>query len=84
MTTAALARSHGDANVICLGGRTTVTAEAIDVVNTFVATAFEGGRARTACGPDQRVRNSYVVFEVNGERDTTPSGPSRGEVFVAV
>ena len=43
-TSAALARRHGDANVICLGGRTTPTAEAIDLVDTFVSTAFEGGR----------------------------------------
>ena len=43
-TSAALARRHGDANVICLGGRTTATSEAIDVVDTFVSTAFEGGR----------------------------------------
>ena len=46
MTTAALARRHNDANVICLGGRTTGTAEALDAVDTFFATDFEGGRHR--------------------------------------
>jgi ribose 5-phosphate isomerase B len=44
VTTASLARRHNDANVICLGGRTTGVAEAIDAVDTFVATQFEGGR----------------------------------------
>jgi RpiB/LacA/LacB family sugar-phosphate isomerase len=43
-TTASLARRHNDANVLCLGGRTTGTLEALDAVDTFVATAFEGGR----------------------------------------
>jgi len=44
VTTADLARRHNDANVICLGGRTTGVAEAIDAVDTFFATEFEGGR----------------------------------------
>jgi RpiB/LacA/LacB family sugar-phosphate isomerase len=44
VTTAALSRRHNDANVVCLGGRTTGTAEAIDAVDTFFSTDFEGGR----------------------------------------
>ena len=43
-TTATLARRHNDANVVCLGGRTTGPLEAIDAVDAFVSTAFEGGR----------------------------------------
>ena len=44
VTTASLARRHNDANVICLGGRTLGSAEAIDAVDTFFTTTFEGGR----------------------------------------
>jgi ribose 5-phosphate isomerase B len=44
VTTAGLARRHNDANVVCLGGRTTGVAEAIDAVDAFFATEFEGGR----------------------------------------
>ncbi len=44
VTTASLARRHNDANVLCLGGRTTGPAQAADVVATFLATTFEGGR----------------------------------------
>ena len=43
-TTAALARRHNDANVVCLGERTTGLAEAVDAVDTFFAAEFEGGR----------------------------------------
>jgi ribose 5-phosphate isomerase B len=43
-TTAALARRHNDANVVCLGERTTGPAEAVDAVDAFFATEFEGGR----------------------------------------
>jgi ribose 5-phosphate isomerase B len=42
--TARLAREHNDANVLCLGGRTTGAEVALDAVRTFLATAFAGGR----------------------------------------
>ena len=44
VTTAGLARRHNDANVICLGVRTVGMAEAVDAVDTFFSTEFEGGR----------------------------------------
>jgi ribose 5-phosphate isomerase B len=44
VTTAGLARRHNDANVVCLGGRTTGEAEAMDAIDTFFSTAYEGGR----------------------------------------
>jgi ribose 5-phosphate isomerase B len=69
VTTASLARRHNDANVICLGGRTLGPAEAIDAVDTFFSTSFEGGHhqprlleltamdaARPTGGPEQPER----------------------------
>jgi ribose 5-phosphate isomerase B len=44
VTTARLARRHNDANVLCLGGRTTGAAEAFDAVEAFLAAEFQGGR----------------------------------------
>ncbi|HEY4927997.1 MAG TPA: ribose 5-phosphate isomerase B [Acidimicrobiales bacterium] len=43
-TTAILARRHNDANVVCVGERTTGRAEAMDVIDAFVSTEFDGGR----------------------------------------
>ena len=43
-TTDLLARHHNDANVVSLGERTTGRAEAIDAVDAFVTTDFDGGR----------------------------------------
>ena len=37
-------RAHNDANVLCLGERLIPEAEAIAVVDTWLATSFEGGR----------------------------------------
>ena len=44
VTGARLTRAHNNANVVALGARTTGEEVAIDIVNTFLATAYEGGR----------------------------------------
>ncbi len=42
--TARYARLHNDANVLSLGARILGTVLALDIVDVFLATAFEGGR----------------------------------------
>ena len=44
ITTARLARSHNDANVLALGARVMGVEVALDCVNVFLSTSFEGGR----------------------------------------
>lgn len=41
---AELSRRHNDANVLTLGGRTTIPDQAVAIVDTFLNTEFEGGR----------------------------------------
>lgn len=41
---AALARSHNDANVLSIPARFTSIAQAVEIADTFLSTAFEGGR----------------------------------------
>jgi ribose 5-phosphate isomerase B len=47
VTEARLARQHNDANVLCLGGRTTGPEVARDCLRTFLTTEFEGGGRHT-------------------------------------
>ena len=42
--TARLARRHNDANVLSVGARIVATELALDILDVFLATAFEGGR----------------------------------------
>ena len=42
--TARLSREHNDANVLCLGGRLIGPALAAEIVETWLQTAFQGGR----------------------------------------
>jgi ribose 5-phosphate isomerase B len=79
VTTAGLARQHNDANVVCLGGRTTGTTEAIDAVDAFFATEFEGGRHRHRLEEIARFESSRPVvaaeFAATGYtegQETTP------------
>jgi len=41
---AKMTRMHNDANVLCLGGRVVGTGLALDMVDLFLDTEFEGGR----------------------------------------
>jgi ribose 5-phosphate isomerase B len=41
---AKLARQHNDANILALGARLTTQQDALEIVKTFLATPFEGGR----------------------------------------
>jgi len=42
--TAARARRHNNANVLCLRGEKVKVADALEIVKTYLSTAFEGGR----------------------------------------
>ena len=41
---AAATRAHNDANVLCMGARTLGLGLAAEILTTFLATDFEGGR----------------------------------------
>ena len=42
--TARMTRMHNDSNILCLGERITGTGLALDIVDIWLSTAFEGGR----------------------------------------
>ncbi len=44
VTEALLSRQHNDANIVTVGARTTGEETAKEIVDTFLTTAFEGGR----------------------------------------
>ncbi len=56
--TAEACRSHNDANVLCLGARTTGPGVALQIFELFVATPFAGGRhARRVAAIDEETRH---------------------------
>ena len=47
---ARLSRQHNDANVLCLGARVLSEEQALEIIDLWLATAFEGGRHATRVG----------------------------------
>ena len=41
---AKMTRAHNDSNLLCLGGKITGVLEAIDILDTWLGTSYEGGR----------------------------------------
>ena len=58
---ASLARMHNDANVLCIPARFVTLEVAKQMIDTFMATAFEGGRHAT------RVDKIAIVQNHDGE-----------------
>jgi len=44
INTAQMSRLHNDANILCLGGNEIPEALALDIVNIWLTTSFEGGK----------------------------------------
>ena len=60
---ASLARMHNNANILCIPARFVTLEVAKQMVDTFIATAFEGGRHAL------RVDKIAVVSNLDGEAD---------------
>ncbi len=61
VTTARLAREHNDANVLALGGRIVTAEAAVEIVQTFLSTAYLAGRHQRRLDQiTQIARDSHV------------------------
>jgi ribose 5-phosphate isomerase B len=56
---AGMTRLHNDANVLCLSGDTVAEALARDILDIFLATAFEGGRHARRVGKISDIEMQY-------------------------
>lgn len=45
-----MTRAHNDSNLLCLGGKITGTPEALEILDAWLATSFEGGRHQISLG----------------------------------
>ncbi len=56
--TARLAKQHNNANIICMGGRTTGVETAKDIIDNFLGSEFEGGRHLRRINKIKDIENS--------------------------
>ena len=66
--TARMAAAHNNANILCLGGRTTGPETAIEIVDTWLDIPFEGGRH------DRRLAKIIAVETMFRNQEGPPSG----------
>jgi ribose 5-phosphate isomerase B len=45
-----MTRAHNDSNILCLGGKITGASEALDILDVWLKTAYEGGRHAISLG----------------------------------
>jgi ribose 5-phosphate isomerase B len=65
--TSRMARRHNDANVLSLGARVVATELALEIVDVFLSTPFDGGR---------HVARIEELAEIEAEESAQGSGPS--------
>mgnify|MGYP000524828784 CR=1 FL=1 len=69
---AKMTRAHNDSNLLCLGGRITGDLEAFDIVDTWLATPYEGGRHDISLGLIAEAEQSLTTGQ-----PWVPEGPER-------
>lgn len=59
---AILSRQHNDANVLCMGARTTSQGQAKEIIAAWLATEFEGGRHQRRINKIEQSRQGENLF----------------------
>ena len=55
---AKMTRAHNNSNILCIGGKITGIFEALDILDTWLSTAYEGGRHDISLGLIDEAENS--------------------------
>jgi ribose 5-phosphate isomerase B len=71
-----LTRAHNDSNVLCLGGKITGVFEALDILDAWLATPYEGGRHAISLG---LIAEAEKAIAETGKWDPAPAPPENGK-----
>jgi len=56
-----MSRAHNNSNILCLGGKITGPLEALDILETWLATEYEGGRHAISLGLIHALDNNETL-----------------------
>lgn len=65
-----MTRAHNNSNILCLGGKITGVLEALDVLDTWLATEYDGGRHDISLGLIAEAEEAMIA-----PKPWKPSGP---------
>lgn len=67
-----MTRAHNNSNILCLGGKITGSLEALDILDSWLSTEYEGGRHDISLGlikeAEEKMCNASI-WESNGDSD---------------
>ena len=69
---AKMTRKHNDSNVLCLGGQVTGILEALDMVDIWLNTEFEGGRHCISLGLIAEIEDTLLTMPEGGDSVMEP------------
>ena len=67
-----MTRAHNNSNILCLGGRITGVLEALDILEAWLSTEYEGGRHDISLGLIAQAEETLC-----NATDSAPKSPSR-------
>lgn len=70
-----MTRAHNDSNILCIGGMITGKLEALDILDAWLDTPFEGGRHNISLG---LLREAEDILSVDGGLDPDVVWPAAG------
>jgi ribose 5-phosphate isomerase B len=56
-----MSRAHNDSNILCLGGKITGSLEALDILEAWLTTEYEGGRHAISLGLINDIDNGKIL-----------------------
>lgn len=57
---AKMTRAHNDSNILCLGGKITGVLEALDILQTWLSTGYDGGRHDISLGLIRQAEDAMI------------------------
>ena len=72
-----MTRAHNDSNILCLGGKITQPTEALEILDAWLNTPYEGGRHDISLGLIREAEGSISSCGVWEPSDYTPTGEKK-------
>lgn len=72
-----MTRAHNDSNLLCLGGKVTPVAEALEILDAWLDTPYEGGRHDISLGLIREAESAIASCGVWEPLDYTATGEKR-------
>jgi len=64
-----MTRAHNDSNILCLGGKITGELEALDILQAWLSTEYEGGRHDISLGLIKKAENTLCPVDIKDDID---------------